>query len=235
MSRSPQIEDLLREAAPQVLGAVVRRYGDFADCGGRGAGGADRGRAASGPTRACRTNPVGWLVAVASRRMIDRLRSDDARRAARSVGDRGRPSRRLRRTGARRHARPDAVMCCHPALTPGLGDRPDPARGRRPDDRGDRRAPSSSPRRRWRSGSAAPSRRIKASGAAFGMPSGDERARAPALGAARALPDLQRGLRGQQRRRAARAGDLSGEAIRLARIVHAGAARRAGGRRACWR
>src|SRR4029453_247061 len=26
------IEDLLRECAPQVLGAVVRRYGDFATC-----------------------------------------------------------------------------------------------------------------------------------------------------------------------------------------------------------
>ncbi|MDQ1654026.1 MAG: hypothetical protein QOI35_3226, partial [Cryptosporangiaceae bacterium] len=26
------IEDLLRECAPQVLGAVVRRYGDFDRC-----------------------------------------------------------------------------------------------------------------------------------------------------------------------------------------------------------
>ena len=29
-------------------------------------------------------------------------------------------------------------MCCHPALTAGIGDRADPARGRRPDDRRDR-------------------------------------------------------------------------------------------------
>ena len=31
MSRPPGIEGLLRDAAPQVLGAVVRRFGDFAD------------------------------------------------------------------------------------------------------------------------------------------------------------------------------------------------------------
>ena len=29
MTRRPELEDLLRELAPQVLGAVVRRYGDF--------------------------------------------------------------------------------------------------------------------------------------------------------------------------------------------------------------
>ena len=32
MSRSPEIGGLLREAAPQALIAVVRRFGDFADC-----------------------------------------------------------------------------------------------------------------------------------------------------------------------------------------------------------
>ncbi len=31
MSRSPDIEDLLREAAPQVLAAVVRQFGDFSN------------------------------------------------------------------------------------------------------------------------------------------------------------------------------------------------------------
>lgn len=31
MSRAASVEDLLRRAAPQVLGAVVRRFGDFAD------------------------------------------------------------------------------------------------------------------------------------------------------------------------------------------------------------
>ena len=52
---APSIEDLLRELAPQVLGAVVRRYGDFADCRGRGAGGAAGGRDAVAGRRACPT------------------------------------------------------------------------------------------------------------------------------------------------------------------------------------
>jgi predicted RNA polymerase sigma factor len=30
MTRSPSVENLLREAAPQVLGALVRRFDDFA-------------------------------------------------------------------------------------------------------------------------------------------------------------------------------------------------------------
>ena len=48
-------EHLLRELAPQVLGAVVRRYGDFARGRRRGAGGADRRRRRSGRARACPT------------------------------------------------------------------------------------------------------------------------------------------------------------------------------------
>ncbi len=31
MSSGPTVEDLLREFAPQVLGVLARRYGDFAD------------------------------------------------------------------------------------------------------------------------------------------------------------------------------------------------------------
>ena len=30
MNREPAVEDLLRELAPQVLGVVIRRFGDFA-------------------------------------------------------------------------------------------------------------------------------------------------------------------------------------------------------------
>jgi RNA polymerase sigma factor (sigma-70 family) len=73
------IEDLLREAAPQVLAAVVRRFGDFADA-------EDATQEAmiaateQWPRRGRPDNPVGWLVHVASRRMIDRARSDSARR-----------------------------------------------------------------------------------------------------------------------------------------------------------
>ena len=75
MSRPPAIEDLLREAAPQVLAAVVRRFHDFADS-------EDAVQealiAATGqwPAQGTPDNPMGWLIHVASRRMTDRLRSE---------------------------------------------------------------------------------------------------------------------------------------------------------------
>ena len=79
MTLPRSIEDLLREAAPQVLAAVVRRFGDFADAEDATQ---DAMIAATEqwPRRGRPDNPVGWLVHVASRRMIDRARSDSARR-----------------------------------------------------------------------------------------------------------------------------------------------------------
>ena len=74
------VEDLLRQLAPQVLGALVRRYGHFDDGRGRGPGGAARRRRRSGRPRACPDNPRAWLITVAARRLTDLLRSDQARR-----------------------------------------------------------------------------------------------------------------------------------------------------------
>jgi predicted RNA polymerase sigma factor len=77
--RAHGIEDLLREAAPQVLGAVVRRFGDFA--GSEDAVQEAMLAAATGwPAQGTPQNPTGWLIHVASRRMIDQLRSEQARR-----------------------------------------------------------------------------------------------------------------------------------------------------------
>ena len=116
MSRPPSIEDLLREAAPQVLGAGVRRFGDFADF--EDAVQEALVAAATGwPAQGRPENPVGWLIHVASRRMTDRLRSEAARR--RREG--------LVATEERPATEPAAghddtlvlmFMCCHPALTP---------------------------------------------------------------------------------------------------------------------
>ena len=63
--------------------------------------------------------------------------------------------------------------------------------------------------------------RIKASGVPFQPASRGRASRAPALGAARALPDLQRGLRLAAPARRLHRRDLAGEAIRLTRAVHA--------------
>jgi predicted RNA polymerase sigma factor len=60
-------EDLLRELAPQVLGALVRRYGDFADAEDA-VQEALIAAATTWPRDGQPDNPLGWLIRVASRR-----------------------------------------------------------------------------------------------------------------------------------------------------------------------
>jgi RNA polymerase sigma factor (sigma-70 family) len=74
----PDVEGLLRELAPRALGAVVRRYGDFADA--EDAVQEAMLAASQEWPGNLPTNPLGWLVTVASRRLIDEVRKNDARR-----------------------------------------------------------------------------------------------------------------------------------------------------------
>jgi RNA polymerase sigma factor (sigma-70 family) len=109
------VEDLLREAAPQVLAAVVRRFGDFADSEDA-VQEAMIDAARQWPTQGTPESPTGWLIAVASRRMTDRIRADSARRAreerlAASLADAG-PTAEADDTLAL------IFMCCRPELTP---------------------------------------------------------------------------------------------------------------------
>src|SRR5215472_4726158 len=77
-------EHLLRELAPQVLGAVMRRFHDFASA-------EDAVQEAliaaftQWPQTGVPENPRGWLIHVACRRMTDQLRSDTARRRRETV------------------------------------------------------------------------------------------------------------------------------------------------------
>lgn len=73
-------EDLLRRHAPQVLGALVRRYGHF-DAAEDAVQEALVAAAGQWPERGVPENPRGWLIRVASRRLTDALRSEEARRA----------------------------------------------------------------------------------------------------------------------------------------------------------
>jgi RNA polymerase sigma factor (sigma-70 family) len=79
MSSSPTTEDLLRELAPQVLGALVRRYGHF-DAAEDAMQEALLAASVQWPEQGRPDNPAAWLSTVASRRMIDQLRGDEARR-----------------------------------------------------------------------------------------------------------------------------------------------------------
>ena len=115
---------LLRELAPQVLGAVARRHGDFA-AAEDAVQEALIAAATQWPVEGLPVNPRGWLYHVALRRLTDQVRSEMARR------------RREDAVASEVWADwafvppPDGevgvdqddtlvllFMCCHPALTP---------------------------------------------------------------------------------------------------------------------
>jgi predicted RNA polymerase sigma factor len=73
-----QAEHLLRELAPQVLGAVIRRFRDFA-AAEDAVQEALLAAAVQWPREGVPGNPRGWLIQVACRRMTDYLRSELAR------------------------------------------------------------------------------------------------------------------------------------------------------------
>jgi RNA polymerase sigma factor (sigma-70 family) len=73
------IEDLLRELAPQVLGALVRRHGQFDACEDA-VQEALLAAALQWAETGVPDNPRSWLMTVASRRLVDEWRSESARR-----------------------------------------------------------------------------------------------------------------------------------------------------------
>ena len=216
MSAGAGLEDLLREQAPQVLGVLVRRFGDF-DSAEDAVQEALIAAARHWPAEGVPANPRGWLIQTAVRKMTDRLRSEQARR---------------RREDAAALAEPPAVdvtgrddtlillfMCCHPALTPasaialtlravgGLTTAEIAKAFLVPEATMAQRISRAK-------------QRIKASGVPFGLPEGEERA-----GRLRSVLHVlylifnegYTSTSGADLHRT----ELSGEAIRLARMMHA--------------
>ncbi|HEY6558541.1 MAG TPA: sigma-70 family RNA polymerase sigma factor [Polyangiaceae bacterium] len=116
-------ESLLRELASQVLGAVVRRYGNFA-AAEDAVQEALLAATLQWPDAGVPDNPRAWLVQVAARRMTDQLRAEAARRrretklAAETPAD----EQLVPAADGRDEAQEDDAvlllfMCCHPALT----------------------------------------------------------------------------------------------------------------------
>ncbi len=79
MSTATGVEGLLRDLAPQVVGLLVRRYGDFETCEDA-VQEALLAAAVQWPAEGVPGNPKGWLITVASRRRAELWRSDAARR-----------------------------------------------------------------------------------------------------------------------------------------------------------
>ncbi|MFD7279823.1 RNA polymerase sigma factor [Streptomyces sp. NPDC059862] len=124
MNRPDEIEDLLRRHAPQVLGAVVRRYGHF-DAAEDAVQEALLAAADRWPSDGVPDNPRGWLIRVASRRLTDTLRSEEARRRREERAAALTPPDTFIAPppGADRAPREDDTLtllflCCHPDLTP---------------------------------------------------------------------------------------------------------------------
>ena len=115
-------EHLLRELAPQVLGAVIRRFRDFAACEDA-VQEALLAAAVQWPRDGVPDNPRAWLIQVAARRMTDHLRSELARRRREDVAALEAEFAVLPATAGDDGGDPDDTfillfMCCHSALTP---------------------------------------------------------------------------------------------------------------------
>ena len=173
-------------------------------------------------------NPLGWLVRVASRRMVDQFRHDDARRRREDLAASWSMTPPDPASG-----RDDTLilmfLCCHPSLHPNAAI---PLTLRAVGGLTTREIAAAFlvPEATWDNASAAPRRRSKRRELVRAAVRPTRRT-APAARAARALRDVQRGLRDERRAQLTRT-DLSSEAIRLPRVVRRRTPRRPRGHRA---
>jgi RNA polymerase sigma factor (sigma-70 family) len=110
-----ETEGLVRDLAPGVLGTLVRRYRDFEAC-------EDALQEAllaalvQWPKAGIPSNPRGWLLTVASRRLVEEWRRDSARRRREALSA-------MREVEGQEPPQVDdslqlLLLCCHPAVTP---------------------------------------------------------------------------------------------------------------------
>ena len=121
MSLDRTSEHLLRELAPQVLGSVIRRFHDFA-AAEDAVQEALIAAATQWPRDGVPDNPRGWLIQVASRRMTDYLRSEQARKQRETTAAQDYVQVVPAIDSESETEQDDTLlllfMCCHSALTP---------------------------------------------------------------------------------------------------------------------
>ncbi|MEV0676322.1 DUF6596 domain-containing protein [Actinosynnema sp. NPDC050436] len=107
------VEDLLRDLAPQVLGVLARRSGDFA-LAEDAVQEALLAAAVHWPQDGVPDNPRGWLLQVATRKLTDQWRGEAARRRREDATAAEPPPGEV-------PAQDDTLvvlfLCCHPALS----------------------------------------------------------------------------------------------------------------------
>jgi len=114
-------EDVWRRESPHILAALMRRFGDFAAC-------EDAVQEAlfeasqQWPTKGVPDKPRGWLLRVASRRLIDAKRQDGSRlERERRMFSGDRPDQIVIAEAAlenRDSSLQILALCCHPSLSP---------------------------------------------------------------------------------------------------------------------
>lgn len=112
-----QVDDLVRELAPQVLGALVRRYGGLATCEDA-AQEALLAAAVQWPAEGVPRDPLGWLITVGSRRRTELWRNESARRRREEVAAALEPPDPPEPSSAVDDTPTLLLLCCHPVLTP---------------------------------------------------------------------------------------------------------------------
>jgi len=120
MNTDRWIGDLLRELAPQVLGVLVRRHGQFDACEDA-VQEALLAAALQWPARGVPDRPQSWLLTVAGRSLVDGWRADSARRRRETAAALD-PAGHAPSVDVHDAGRDDTLvllfLCCHPALSP---------------------------------------------------------------------------------------------------------------------
>lgn len=117
------VEDVWRRESPHVLAALLRRHGDLGDCEDAAQEAAEAATVQWGRD-GVPGNPRGWLITVASRRLIDRMRADRARAGREEAIAVALPSDTHLAPSADQGTVSDGddtlrmfLLCCHPSLS----------------------------------------------------------------------------------------------------------------------
>jgi predicted RNA polymerase sigma factor len=118
-----ELEQVWRRWAPDLLAALARRYGDF-DAAEDAVQDALLAAVRQWPIDGVPDNPKGWLITVASRRLMDQWRSNRARTDRQQLVAQQIPVEQMLGPAADAPdiaSRDDSLslllLCCHPALT----------------------------------------------------------------------------------------------------------------------